>query len=78
MGLAYFPDFRGVWTAVPLVGDLLPTADPLYLTSFGGAVVISTTATVVSAHVSTASFDFERLGDVGSRAMADGGDESGD
>jgi Na+/proline symporter len=78
VGLAYFPDFRGVWTAVPLVGDLLPAADPLYLTSFGGAVVVSTAATVVSARVSTASFDFERLGDVGSRAMADGGEESAD
>ena len=78
VGLAYFPDFRGVWTAVPVVGDLLPAADPLYLTAFGGAVVVSTAATLVATRVSTATFDFDRLADAGTVAMTDGGKESDD
>jgi len=78
VGLAYFPDFRGIWTAVPVVGDLLPAADPLYLTSFGGAVVVSTLCTLVAARLSSATFDFDRLADAGTVAMADGGTEADD
>ena len=73
VGLAYFPDLRGVWTAVPVVGDLLPAADPLYLTSFGGAVVVSTVATVVSARRSSTTFEFDQLSEVGTVTIADGG-----
>jgi len=73
VGLAYFPDFRAVWTAIPLVGDLLPAADPLYLTSFAGAVVVSTAGTLVAARVSSATFDFDRLSET---AMTDGGEEA--
>jgi len=75
VGLAFFPDFRGVLVAVPLVGDLLPAADPLYLRAFGGAVVVSTLVTVVAARLSAPTFDFDRLADAGTVAMADGGDD---
>ena len=78
VGLAFFPDFRGVWTAIPLVGDLLPAADPLYLTTFGGAMVVSGAATLVSARRSSATFDFERLADAESVAVTDGGEERND
>ena len=74
VGLAYFPDFRGVITAIPVVGDVLPAADPLYLSAFGGAVVVSTLATVVSARLSSTTFDFDRLDDA--VAMTDGGDRA--
>ncbi len=75
VGLAFFPDFRGVITAVPLVGDLLPAADPLYLSAFGGAVIVSTAATLVAARLSSATFEFDRLAEAGSVTMADGGEE---
>jgi Na+/proline symporter len=65
VGLAYFPDFRGLITAVPVVGDLLPAADPLYLTSFGGAFVVSTVATVLAAQLSAPTFDHDRLARTG-------------
>jgi Na+/proline symporter len=61
VGLAYFPDFRDTITAVPVVGDLLPAADPLYLTSFGGAFLVSTALTLVAARLSTADTDLENL-----------------
>ena len=78
VGLAFFPDFRGVITAVPLVGDVLPAADPLYLTSFGGAVVVSTLGTLVAARLSTTTVDLDGLANAGGVAMADGGDDSGE
>ncbi|WP_277542715.1 sodium:solute symporter family transporter [Haloarcula laminariae] len=78
VGVAYFPDFRGVWTATPLVGDLLPAADPLYLSAFGGAAAASTVGTLVAVRLSSSTFDFDRLSDAGTTAMADGGSERGD
>ncbi|MDS0281974.1 sodium:solute symporter family transporter [Haloarcula onubensis] len=78
VGLAFFPDFRGVLTAIPVAGDLLPAADPLYLTAFGGAVVVSTVATLVVARLSSADFDFDRLADAGTVTVTDGGAESSD
>ncbi len=82
VGLAYFPDFRGVITAVPLVGSILPGADPLYLTSFAGAFLISTGLTLVAARVSSAEFDLDSLaGEVGrldERPAADGGRDRGE
>ncbi|WP_324665536.1 sodium:solute symporter family transporter [Haloarcula sediminis] len=76
VGVAYFPDFRGVWTAIPLVGELLPAADPLYLSAFGGAAVASTVGTLVAVRVSSSTFDLERLSETGPTAMADGGEEA--
>jgi Na+/proline symporter len=76
VGLAFFPDFRGVITAVPVVGDLLPAADPLYLTAFGGAVVVSTAVALLSARLSSTTVDLDRLGESGSVAVADGGSEN--
>mgnify|MGYP000070740054 CR=1 FL=1 len=61
VGLAFFPDLRGVITSIPVVGGLLPAADPLYLTSFGGAFVVSTTASLVAARLADAEFDLGRL-----------------
>jgi hypothetical protein len=62
-GLAFFPDFRGVITAVPVVGDLLPAADPLYLTSFGGAFVVSAACTLLAVWLSSAEYDLDSLSD---------------
>ncbi len=76
-GLAYFPDLREYLTAVPVVGGLLPAADPLYLTSFGGAFLVSTGLTLVAARLSSTSFDLDRLGSEIRRLdepMADGGE----
>jgi SSS family solute:Na+ symporter len=80
VGLAYFPDFRGVVTAIPVVGSALPAADPLYLTSFGGAFVVSTTLAVVAARVSPGEFDLDSLSRDVRRldASTDGGREDGD
>ncbi|ELZ96241.1 sodium:solute symporter family transporter [Haloferax sulfurifontis] len=61
VGLAFFPDLRGVITSIPVVGGLLPAADPLYLTSFGGAFVVSTAASLVAARLADAGFDLNRL-----------------
>ncbi|ELK49829.1 sodium-solute symporter, partial [Haloferax sp. BAB-2207] len=61
VGLAFFPDLRGVITSIPVVGGLLPAADPLYLTSFGGAFVVSTAASLVAARLADAGFDLGRL-----------------
>jgi len=62
VGLAYFPDLRGAITAIPVLGGFLPAPDPLYLTSFGGAFVVSTVLTVLAARVGDAAFDHDRLG----------------
>ena len=61
VGLAYFPDFRGVTTGIPVVGDLLPAADPLYLTSFGGAFLVATGLTLVAARLSSTERDLDTL-----------------
>jgi len=78
VGLAFFPDFRGVITAVPTVGDLLPAADPLYLSSFAGAFLVSTGLTLVVARLSSTECDLEALsGDVaGLDGAADAGEMS--
>jgi Na+/proline symporter len=77
VGLAYFPDLRGYITAIPVVGDALPAADPLYLTSFGGAAVVSTAVALAAARLSTAEFDHDSLAGEVRRlddAAADGGE----
>ena len=61
LGLAYFPDLREYITAIPLVGTALPAADGLYLTSFGGAFILSTVLTLVFARLSKPSFDHDSL-----------------
>ncbi|MCT9098272.1 sodium:proline symporter [Haloarchaeobius sp. HME9146] len=78
VGLAYFPDLRGYITSIPVVGDLLPAADPLYLTSFAGAFLVSAGLALVAARVADADFDFDRLAREIRRLdepMADGGRE---
>ncbi|WP_276273827.1 sodium:solute symporter family transporter [Haloarcula litorea] len=76
VGLAFFPDFRGVLTAVPVVGDALPAADPLYLSSFAGAFLVSTGLALAAARVSDAEVDLTRLSETGPLAT-DGGEPSG-
>jgi Na+/proline symporter len=61
VGLAYFPDLRGYLAAVPVVGPALPAADPLYLTSFGGAFVVSTLLALASARLSSTETDLDAL-----------------
>ena len=61
VGLAYFPDFAGLFRSIPVVGGLLPPADPLYLTAFGGAFVVSSALTVVAARLSAPTYDHDRL-----------------
>ena len=60
-GLAYFPDLRAYITAIPIVGNRLPAADPLYLTSFAGAFILSTLLTLVAARLSTPTFEHDSL-----------------
>jgi Na+/proline symporter len=67
VGLAVFPDFRGTITSIPVVGDALPAADPLYLSAFGGAFLVSTALTALAAWLSTPSFDHDRLSSAGQR-----------
>jgi SSS family solute:Na+ symporter len=77
-GLAFFPDFRWVITAVPVLGDALPAADPLYLTSFGGAFIVSTVATLVAARLSSRRYDLDALSEEITRLgdpATDGGEE---
>jgi SSS family solute:Na+ symporter len=85
VGLAYFPDLRGYITAIPVVGDALPVADPLYLTSFAGAFLTATAATLVATRLSRSTFDHDSLarkitrldrpvgGDTAEEAATDGG-----
>jgi len=61
VGLTFFPDFRGLLSALPVVGGALPAADPLYLTSFAGAFLGSAGATLVAARLSSAEFDLATL-----------------
>ena len=66
VGLAFFPDFRGVITGLPVVGDLLPAADPLYLTSFGGAFLVATVLALLASRLSSTTHDLDDLsGSVG-------------
>ena len=82
VGLAYFPDFRGVVASVPVVGPALPAADPLYLTSFAGAFLVSTVLALVAARASRSEFDLEGLSRdirrLDETPAADGGREGGD
>ncbi len=75
VGLAFFPDFRGLITGLPVVGDLLPAADPLYLSSFAGAFLVATGLTLLAARVSTTDHDLENLSNVGrlDEVASDGG-----
>lgn len=57
VGLAYFPDFSGLIRSIPVLGGLLPAADPLYLTAFGGAFLISTAATLIAARLAPGEYD---------------------
>jgi len=57
VGLAYFPDFSGLLRSIPVLGDLLPAADPLYLTAFGGAFIVSTATTLVAARLFAGEYD---------------------
>lgn len=80
VGLAYFPDLRGYITAVPVVGDALPAADPLYLTSFAGAFLVSTALALVAARVTDADVDLDGLAGKVRRLdepVADGGARDG-
>ena len=57
VGLAYFPDVGGLIRSIPPLGDLLPAADPLYLTAFGGAFVTSTVTTLIVARLVPGKYD---------------------
>ena len=61
VGLAFFPDFRGVITGIPIVGGALPASDPLYLTSFGGAFLVSTGVALLAARLSSTEHDLDDL-----------------
>jgi SSS family solute:Na+ symporter len=61
VGLAYFPDFGGLIRSIPGLGGLLPAADPLYLTAFGGAFVVSTATTLVAARLAPGEYDHADL-----------------
>ena len=79
VGLAYFPDLRGFITAIPLVGPVLPSADPLYLTAFGGSFLTSIGVTVIISRLTTTRFDLDTLGTEITRLdepIADGGQAS--
>jgi len=67
VGLAFFPEFRGAITSAPFLGDVLPAADPLYLSSFAGAFLVSTGLTLLAAALSSAQFDHDRLAYTGQR-----------
>ena len=61
VGLAYFPDFAGLLRSIPVLGGLLPAADPLYLTAFGGAFLVSTVGTLVAAQLFAGEYDHDEL-----------------
>ncbi|WP_092934738.1 sodium:solute symporter family protein [Natrinema hispanicum] len=61
VGLAYFPDFAGLLRSIPVLGGLLPAADPLYLTAFGGAFLVSTVGTLVAAQLFAGEYDHGEL-----------------
>jgi len=61
VGLVYLPNqtVRSALTALPGVGSALPTPDFLY--AFVGAAVVSTALTLITARLSDAAFDLDRL-----------------
>lgn len=63
VGLAYFPDriIRSGLEALPIIGGMLPDADPLYLFAFGGAAITSAIVTLLAGYVQEADFDHDRL-----------------
>lgn len=64
VGAAYFPFPLGIAEALrslPVLGQLLPVADPLYLVPFAGAGLVSTTASIILARVLSGEFDHDRL-----------------
>ena len=77
VGLAYFPDFSGLLRSLPVLGEVLPAPDPLYLTAFGGAFLVSTAATLLAARLFPGEYDH---GDLTTRirrldeAATDGGE----
>lgn len=81
VGLAYFPSplVRGALAGLPIVGSALPTPD--YLFAFVGAAAASAALTVVTARLSGARFDLDRLSREVRRLdepAADGGEEVGE
>ncbi|WP_338729406.1 sodium:proline symporter [Haladaptatus sp. DJG-WS-42] len=59
VGLAYFPTLRAPLAALPVIGDLLPTAS--YFNSFVGAAVVSGLAILLISRVTPGSFDLGSL-----------------
>ena len=57
VGLAYFPDFSGFLRSIPVLGGFLPAPDPLYLTAFAGAFLVSTAGTLVAARLGAGKYD---------------------
>lgn len=64
VGAAYFPfplGIGGALRSLPVLGDLLPAPDGLYLTAFAGAFLVSGLLTVVLARTASGEYDFDRL-----------------
>ncbi|NHN49493.1 sodium:proline symporter [Halostella sp. JP-L12] len=64
VGVAYFPlpfGLRGTLESVPLLGPALPAPDPLYLSAFGGAFLVSTGLAVAFARLPGEPTDLDRL-----------------
>jgi SSS family solute:Na+ symporter len=59
VGLAYFPTFHGLTSAIPGLGSVLPT--PSFLISFLGAIVVSGGLTVIAARMTSTQFDLNTL-----------------
>jgi len=80
VGLAYFPNrfVRAALSELPVVGPALPAPDFLY--AFVGAAAVSTALTVLTARLSDAGFDLDRLSREINRLddPADGGAEADD
>jgi Na+/proline symporter len=79
VGVAYFPlpfGLRGALESVPVLGPALPAADPLYLSAFAGAFLVSAGLAVALARLPGEGTDLDRLSrDVGrlSDTATDGG-----
>ena len=63
VGLAFFPDLRWLLVQLPVVGSLLPPADPLYLRAFAGAMLSSAAVTVAAVGLSRSRVDLRQLRD---------------